>query len=180
MYAKIINQKVVEYPIVNIRQAFPSTSFPEEILDKHLPSGIVRVHNSEFPQFNASTHKVVQRSLPELVNGQWQTTFDVVELSATELAELAVIAREQAKAQRQIAVNNIVVTTQAGHAFDGDETSQTRMTRAILAMQATGSESINWVLADNSVIQATIAELTEALALAGAEQSRLWPLLNLT
>ena len=174
MYAKIVNQKVVEYPIINIRQSFPSISFPEEILDRHLPTGIVRVHNSEFPQYNTSTHKVVQRDKPEFVNGVWQTVFDVVDLSAEELADLATAMREQAKAQRQIAVNNIVVTTQAGNTFDGDETSQTRMTRAILAMQATGSESINWVLADNSVIQATIAELTEALALAGAEQSRLW------
>lgn len=82
--------------------------------------------------------------------------------------------RERAKHERSVAVSNITVTTAAGHAFDGDETSQTRMARAILALQATGTPSVNWVLADNSVIQATAAELTEALALAGAAQAALW------
>ena len=96
--------------------------------------------------------------------------------SADQLQEIAAAqaAREQAKANRQAAVDAIKVTTQAGNTFDGDETSQTRMTRAVLAMQSTGTPSVTWVLADNTVIQATVPELTEALALAGAEQARLW------
>lgn len=95
---------------------------------------------------------------------------------AADQAQKAAQARAQAKLQRQAAVDAIRVTTQAGNTFDGDETSQTRMARAVLAMQATGTPSISWVLADNSAIQATAAELTEALALAGAEQARLWVL----
>lgn len=84
--------------------------------------------------------------------------------------------REQAKAARQIAVDNIKVTTAAGHTFDGDETSQARMSRAILVLSTGAAASVPWVLADNTVIQASAAELTEALALAGAEQARLWVL----
>lgn len=84
--------------------------------------------------------------------------------------------REAAKAARAAAVDNIKVTTQAGHTFDGDETSQTRMSRAILVLSTGAAASVPWVLADNTVIQADIAELTEALALAGAEQARLWVL----
>lgn len=84
--------------------------------------------------------------------------------------------REVAKAARQTAVENIKVTTAAGNVFDGDETSQTRMSRAILVLSTGAATSVPWVLADNSVIQADIAELTEALALAGAEQARLWVL----
>ena len=84
--------------------------------------------------------------------------------------------REAAKAARTVAVENIKVTTQAGHTFDGDETSQTRMSRAILVLTTGAAPSVPWVLADNTVIQADIAELTEALALAGAEQARLWVL----
>jgi hypothetical protein len=90
-------------------------------------------------------------------------------------------AEKQAKAQRDawkssraIAVNQIKVTTKSGNTFDGGEISQDRMARRILALQATGAESVAWVLADNSVIEATAAELAEALALAGAEQARLW------
>lgn len=84
--------------------------------------------------------------------------------------------REQAKAARQITVDNITVTTRAGNTFDGDETSQTRMSRAILVLSTGAAASVPWVLADNTVIQASAAELTEALALAGAEQARLWVL----
>lgn len=82
--------------------------------------------------------------------------------------------RAQAKAARAAAVDAITVTTTAGNTFDGDETSQTRMARAILVLQATSTPSTIWVLADNTVIDATAAELTEALALAGAAQAALW------
>ena len=82
--------------------------------------------------------------------------------------------RDQLKAEREISVAAITVTTQAGNTFDGDEVSQTRMARAIIALQATGTPATVWVLADNTVIQATVAELAEALALSGAAQAALW------
>ena len=94
------------------------------------------------------------------------------EIAAQEAAE-ALRLREEAKQARQAAVDSITVTVN-GKVFDGDETSQTRMGRVILGMQATGQETIPWVLADNSVTQATQAELTEALCLAGARQAELW------
>lgn len=84
--------------------------------------------------------------------------------------------REQVKAKRAKAVDAIKVTTTAGNTFDGDETSQTRMSRAILALSTGAVASVPWVLANNAVIQATAAELTEALVLAGAEQAQLWVL----
>jgi hypothetical protein len=71
-------------------------------------------------------------------------------------------------------VDAIKVTTAAGNMFDGDETSQTRMARAIIALSTGLAPSVAWVLADNSVIQATAAELTEALVLAGQAQAALW------
>ena len=83
--------------------------------------------------------------------------------------------REEWKASRAIAVEAIKVTTAAGNVFDGDEISQGRMARAILALNAAApGTTVNWILADNSVIDATAAELTEALALAGAAQAALW------
>lgn len=83
--------------------------------------------------------------------------------------------REQFKVERAAAVAALTVTTQAGNTFDGDEVSQGRISRAILALQAAGAGSVTpWVLADNTVIQANAAELLEALTLAGLEQSRLW------
>jgi hypothetical protein len=82
--------------------------------------------------------------------------------------------RTTAKAERAAAVDAIKVTTAAGNTFDGDETSQTRMARAIIALSTGLAPSVAWVLADNSVIQATAAELTEALVLAGQAQAALW------
>lgn len=90
--------------------------------------------------------------------------------------EAATAAREAWKAARAAAVDAIKVTTAAGNVFDGDETSQGRMARAILGLQSPTADAstVKWVLADNSEIQATAAELQEALTLAGAEQARLW------
>lgn len=82
--------------------------------------------------------------------------------------------REEWKASRAAAVEAIDVTTAAGNTFDGDEISQGRMARAILGLQTMPGSAVTWVLADNSVIQATAAELSEALALAGAAQAAIW------
>jgi hypothetical protein len=105
-----------------------------------------------------------------------ETAWDAMEAEAAAqaLAEAPIKARAAAKAERQVAVDAIKVTTAVGNTFDGDETSQGRMARAIIALQATGAPSITWVLANNSVIQASVAELTEALALAGAAQAAIW------
>ena len=82
--------------------------------------------------------------------------------------------REEWKAERSAAVEAIKVTTLAGNTFDGDEVSQGRMVRAISSME--DADSVVWVLADNSVIQATKAELKEALRLAGSAQAAIWVL----
>lgn len=75
---------------------------------------------------------------------------------------------------REEQVRNIVVTTQSGKAFDGDEKSQDRMSRVITGMQAGGVTSMQWKLHDNRVVDVTVEELGEALALAGKEMSRIW------
>lgn len=82
--------------------------------------------------------------------------------------------RDIAKREREAAVAAIKVTTAAGNTFDGDEVSQGRMARAIVALSTGLAPSVTWVLADNSVIEATSAELTEALVLAGQAQAAVW------
>ena len=83
--------------------------------------------------------------------------------------------REEAKQARQQAVDTITVTVN-GKVFDGDETSQTRMSRAIIGMQAANVGTITWTLADNTVTEVTLAEITEAMILAGQRQAELWPI----
>lgn len=100
---------------------------------------------------------------------QWLADGGVPELADPPSAQQQ---REQFKAERSAAVQAINVTTAAGNTFDGDEISQGRMARAILALP--DGQAVPWVLHDNTVIEASAAELREALALAGAEQARLW------
>lgn len=91
--------------------------------------------------------------------------------------ELAALELAQAKADRAEAVARITVTVD-GLTFDGDEASQTRMGRTIAAAVALGAdlsaEKRTWVLADNSIAEVTIAQLAEALRLAGDAQTALW------
>jgi len=81
-------------------------------------------------------------------------------------------AREAFKADRAADVSSITVTTTSGNTFDGDEVSQARMARAIVAMPEEGV--VRWVLADNTSIHASAMELKEALRLAGAAQASMW------
>lgn len=75
------------------------------------------------------------------------------------------------KADRAAKVNSLTVETSLG-IFDADELSQTRMSRAISVM--TDADVNLWVLADNTPIEVTKADLVEVLILAGKAQSALW------
>lgn len=113
-------------------------------------------------QVDIKTGKVTQRELTEQ---------EIAALPKVTQEDLDKQAREAFKQDREEAVKNIKVEVD-GMIFDGDETSQTRMSRAIQLMSDT--DTTLWVLADNTQIQATKAQLSEALKLAGAEQTRLW------
>ena len=110
---------------------------------------------------------------PDDVQRGWG--FDGSDYTAPEpLQPSAEEVRALAKLVRAESVAAIKVTTQAGNTFDGDETSQGRMARAIIALSTGLAPSVAWVLADNTVIQATATELTEALVLAGQAQAAVW------
>ena len=79
---------------------------------------------------------------------------------------------EEAKIARELAVSQIKVTTTSGKSFNGDETSQTRMARAVASSIA--GETTSWILADNTVATVTHEELKEALRLAGQAQTAIW------
>ena len=100
----------------------------------------------------------------------------LLEAPAKTNEELAAEELAQAKAERATAVSRITVTID-GMTFDGDETSQERMSRTITAAVATGedmSATTTWVLADNTVAQVSIKQLARALRAAGEAQTSLW------
>lgn len=101
-------------------------------------------------------------------------SFDRPPMTAEEQAQADLDA---AKAERATAVERLTVTVN-GKVFDADETSQNRMSRVVSGAQALGVDLETttqiWVLADNTIAQPTVAELAQALKLAGEAQTALW------
>ena len=89
----------------------------------------------------------------------------IAELEATQ-------AREAFKAQRQEAVDNLEVTYE-DIIYQGDEVSQGRMSRAILALPDDTTTTL-WIAKDNTPVQLTKVDLSSILRLAGEAQTALW------
>lgn len=90
--------------------------------------------------------------------------------------EIAMRELMMAKREREMQVSNITVTVD-GMVFDGDETAQTRMARAITMFNSSNlpaTTTTAWVLADNTIAQVTVSQLSQALLLAGQAQTELW------
>ena len=102
--------------------------------------------------------------------------FQVVAVPEPTAEELAEQELQQKKAERAEAVSKITVTVD-GMVFDGDEKAQDRMARAITMFQANNLPAdyqTDWVLADNTIAKVTVTQLSQALLLAGKEQTALW------
>lgn len=103
--------------------------------------------------------------------------FQIVAIPEPTAEEIAAQELAEAKAERAEAVSKLVVTVN-GKKFDADETSQNRMARVVAGAQALGVDLEKttqiWVLADNTIAQPTVAQLAQALKLAGEAQTALW------
>lgn len=85
--------------------------------------------------------------------------------------EIALQELIKAKEVRAEYVSKIVVEVD-GLPFDGDETSQDRMARSIVALNE--GETVQWVLANNVPTMVTKEQLRTALRLAGEAQTAIW------
>ena len=105
--------------------------------------------------------------------------YEVVAIPEPTEEEKQAFALAKAKSERASEVSKITVEVD-GLIFDGDEDSQTRMSRTITASQALGlpeDTTISWAMADTNpkkVEQVTVKQLAQALYLAGLKQSELW------
>lgn len=177
-YVKVTGDTISEVPSGNIEWDENHFCAAERLSPEELLAfNVFECEYLDEPEFDSTTHTAV-RNPPAWDGSKYVVTWSVIPLSEIEIAKIqaniAGAARAKAKQMRQTLVDKIQVTTQSGKTFDGDETSQNRMARAILALQATGTPTVTWVLADNTSTQATVAELSEALALAGATQAAIW------
>lgn len=169
-----INIETQEYPLslYQIKSANLNASIPDDFIGNDTYR---RVLPSALPEYDRLTHKLIE-VLPALIDGEYRQQWEIVPLSEMEAQQAAEAKRLSDeivfKQERQAKVDAIIVTTQSGKRFDGDEVSQNRMSRAIVAMS--DSDTIMWVLADNTPASVTASELKEALRLAGEEITRIW------
>jgi hypothetical protein len=111
----------------------------------------------------------IERSVDGEKITEWQYKYaNVAKDGITDLP------RTYKRTVRQHRLDTLVVTTSTGKGFDADETSQTRMVRALQAAQITGLSETAWTLADNTTAWVTLAEMQEALALAMQAQAAVW------
>ena len=110
----------------------------------------------------------IEADVEESEKGGWYRKGTAPKFSDEEVAMKQLVA---AKAEREDYVKRIVVEVD-GMKFDGDEVSQDRMARSIIALDL--GEKVQWVLADNTIAQVTRAQLREALRKAGTAQTAIW------
>lgn len=85
--------------------------------------------------------------------------------------ELAKEKMMNAKIERADYVSKLIVEVD-GLLFDGDETSQDRMARSIVALN--DGETVQWVLANNTIVNVSKEQLRQALRLSGEAQTAIW------
>ena len=76
--------------------------------------------------------------------------------------ELAILDK---KAEKELRLSQIVVTTSNGNVLDGNETARNNMLSAIVSAELINKTEESWKLADNSIKLVSLDELKEALAL---------------
>ena len=87
-------------------------------------------------------------------------------------ADISISTYNEWKTARNDAVDNIEVTYN-NVVYQGDEKSQDRMARAIIALHD-NTTTIDWVAKDNSITPLTKIDLQSILVQAGSIQSQLW------
>jgi hypothetical protein len=85
MFAKIKNNKVIEWPIQNIAALFPNTSFPSPMTDDSLPNGYVSVGVIPAPQPGANQKVIPGQPIKQ--NDKWVQSWDIVDMTSDEIVE---------------------------------------------------------------------------------------------
>lgn len=102
MFAQIDNDKVIKFPIYNLKQEFPNISFPKDIHHEVLPDGIVFVHEEVVPDFDSTTHKLIRSELFKKDEKNWGYCYDVVPLTKAEKDDITKEIALNVRAQRDM------------------------------------------------------------------------------
>jgi hypothetical protein len=163
----------------DFRAEFPNVAFPQVLdlatLDAYNCDPILPAP----PPIVTASQLAVRNGYVRDGKGNWVHAWRVEELPPEVVvkatADALVREREAAKAARADKVACIVVEVR-GNIFNGDEMSQGRMSRTLLACEASGINAVAWVLADNTTAIIPLQDLRQALTLAVKEQAALWPI----
>ena len=132
---------------------------------------VTSVEFGEIP-FTASPNDVEaygREIYSKAINGDFGTIADfVAHVPTAEEIRAAFIADRTAQ------VKALTVTTVSGKTFNGDEVSQSRMARAILAAGIVDQTQTYWTLANNVSTLITLDELKEALGKSMQAMAAIW------
>lgn len=87
MYAKIDNNKIIDWPISSLVPLFPNMSLPPNITDSNIPEGYVIVHSS-VPPIPGTKQKVVP-GIPKFNGIKWVQGWDIVSQTEEDITNHA-------------------------------------------------------------------------------------------
>lgn len=118
-------------------------------------------NNNNEPYYNPSKNIIKRELLREITKDEFDVlVYEINNPILTEEQE-----KERLRAEKELRLNKIVVTTSNGNYFDGNLEARTNMTSAIITADITGKTEEIWKLADNSQKLIHLTELKEALSL---------------
>lgn len=148
-----------------VREPEKSTVFRLQEVPADSPTVLDPVEGQPYPMWDGCQYVNASYVKPE-------TDPTEILFGSARIVETVIDPIAAAKVARVDLVDALIVTTSTGRKFDGDETSQNRMARAISSMDE--GETVMWILADNTVALIGRGELKEALRMAGSEMTQIW------
>lgn len=176
MHARIENNAVVEYPILNIYQRLPEVSLPQDITnDATLPEGFVYIHPTAAPAINPISQQIVDGT-PTFDGMKWVQTWDIIELDTdtadANLAAVVSIRWQQIKDLRDQKTQN------GGYQVDGnwyhsDTFSRTQQI-GLTMYGANMPEGLMWKTMGGTFVPMTPTLAQQIFAAAGAQDAALF------
>jgi hypothetical protein len=102
MYVKANNNEVVDYPysLSNLKTENPNTGFPKTMSDTLLAEhNIFKVIYNDPPEYDENTQKLEVDTVPSLISGSWQISYNIVQLNEEELQQ-----KQQEKAEGNLII----------------------------------------------------------------------------
>jgi hypothetical protein len=166
-YKNINTQEILTYKEIKI--ANPNISFPKDGTSTLMEEWEL-IQPTTAPEYNYFTEKLVEGEL-NLVQTWTIEPLPQAEIDANA-ADKLIYDTQIWKADREDAVRAIEVTYNS-IIYQGDEESQTRMARAIVALPD-DITTIAWTAKDNTVNNLTRLDLQAILLDAGNQQATIW------